>query len=84
MRTKHKSRLLLLVSLFLLVGLFAFNWYANEVTVEYENGTYYAGEVSLGRIVWIGVPHGQGTWTYPDGTKYVGEFKEDKFHGQGT
>jgi hypothetical protein len=24
------------------------------------------------------------TFTWPDGTKYVGEFKNDKFHGQGT
>ncbi len=27
---------------------------------------------------------GQGTQTWPDGKKYVGEFKSDKFHGQGT
>jgi len=24
------------------------------------------------------------TSTYPDGAKYVGEFKDDKKHGQGT
>jgi hypothetical protein len=28
--------------------------------------------------------NGQGTYTWPDGTKYVGEWKDDKFHGQGT
>ena len=28
--------------------------------------------------------NGQGTYTYPDGGKYVGEWKDDKFHGQGT
>ena len=27
---------------------------------------------------------GQGTHTCPDGQKYVGEFKDCKFHGQGT
>ena len=27
---------------------------------------------------------GRGTITDPDGTKYVGEFKDDKWHGQGT
>ena len=25
-----------------------------------------------------------GTFTYADGRKYVGEFKDDKMHGQGT
>ena len=25
-----------------------------------------------------------GTFTWPDGGKYVGEFKDDKRHGQGT
>ena len=28
--------------------------------------------------------NGQGTSTWPDGAKYVGEFKNDKRHGQGT
>ena len=31
-----------------------------------------------------GLPNGQGTWTSPDGQKYVGEFKDGEFHGQGT
>ena len=25
-----------------------------------------------------------GTWTFEDGDKYVGEWKDDKYHGQGT
>ena len=25
-----------------------------------------------------------GTYTFPDGQKYVGEFRDNKFHGQGT
>ena len=25
-----------------------------------------------------------GTYTYADGDKYVGEWKDDKYHGQGT
>ena len=29
-------------------------------------------------------PHGQGTYTYPDGRKYVGENKNGKRTGQGT
>ena len=28
--------------------------------------------------------HGQGTVTLPDGSKYVGEYKDGKRHGQGT
>ena len=28
--------------------------------------------------------NGQGTKTYSDGLKYVGEFKDDERHGQGT
>ena len=28
--------------------------------------------------------HGQGTYTYPDGAKYVGEFIKHQRHGQGT
>ena len=71
----NRTRLMFLVPLFLLVGLFAYNWYVNDVTIEYENGTY-KGEASLGRIVWNGVPHGQGTYTWSDGSKYVGEWKD--------
>ena len=26
--------------------------------------------------------NGQGTYTWPDGDKYVGEFKDGNFHGQ--
>ncbi len=28
--------------------------------------------------------NGQGTMTFPDGTKYVGQLKDDKQNGQGT
>ena len=28
--------------------------------------------------------NGQGTYTWPDGDKYVGQFKDDKRNGQGT
>jgi hypothetical protein len=40
-------------------------------------GGIYTGEVSNG------VPDGEGTWTHPDGDKYVGAFKNKMFHGQG-
>ena len=73
----NRTRPLFLLCFFLLAGLFAFNSYADEVTIEYEDGTY-TGEV-VG-----GVPHGQGTLTFPDGEKYIGEFKDGNYHGQGT
>ena len=28
--------------------------------------------------------HGQGTFTFPNGTKHVGAYKDDKPNGQGT
>ena len=31
-----------------------------------------------------GEQHGQGTYTYADGSKYVGKWKNGKQHGQGT
>ena len=30
------------------------------------------------------MPDGQATYTYATGDKYVGEFKDGKYHGQGT
>jgi hypothetical protein len=63
--------------LYLLAGLFAFNSYADEVTIEYQGGTY------IGEVVG-GVPHGQGIWTHLNQKKYVGEFKDGLLNGQGT
>ena len=37
----------------------------------------YKGDVVIGR------PHGVGTLVYPDGNKYVGEWMNGVFHGQG-
>ena len=37
----------------------------------------YKGDAVIGR------PHGVGTVVYPDGNKYVGEFMNGLFHGQG-
>ena len=38
----------------------------------------YVGEFKDGKY------HGQGTYTYPDGRKYVGEFKDDEpWNGNG-
>jgi len=38
----------------------------------------YEGEITYGE------PNGKGIETFPNGEKYVGEFKDGKFHGQGT
>ena len=67
-----KRLLFLLLATTLLVGSYAYG-----ETLQYRGGTYI-GEVVDGR------PHGQGTWTHPDGNKYVGEWKDSKKHGQGT
>ena len=37
----------------------------------------YIGDVAIGR------PHGTGMVIYPDGNKYVGEWMNGLFHGQG-
>ena len=31
-----------------------------------------------------GKKHGYGTFTWADGDKYVGQMKDNNFHGQGT
>ena len=36
------------------------------------------------RIVKTGTVNGQGTFTYANGNKYVGEWKAGEYHGQGT
>jgi hypothetical protein len=38
----------------------------------------YVGEYKDGQR------HGQGTYTWADGTKYVGAWRDNKQHGQGT
>jgi hypothetical protein len=50
------------------------NSHAHVVSASYGDGTY-TGEL-LG-----GTPHGQGDWTFPDGRKFVGGFRNGNFHG---
>ena len=45
-----------------------------------DKGTHrvYKGEWKNGKY------NGQGTFTYPDGTKYVGKLKNGEYNGKGT
>ena len=47
-------------------------------TIDYWDGTY------IGEVSHSGLPHGVGTWTGPDGKKYVGEWNKGTLNGQGT
>jgi len=38
----------------------------------------YDGEFKAGRF------DGHGVYTYPDGSKYIGNFQQDKRHGEGV
>ena len=68
------------VCLYLLAGLFAFNSYADEVTIDWKSGTY-TGEVSNG------VPHGEGILRMQkdgeDKLTRFGSWNNGKEHGKG-
>lgn len=48
-------------------------WYRKDKQSAKSEGFYLKGKLA-----------GQGVETYPDGRKYVGEFKESDYNGQGT
>lgn len=52
----------------------------NPITVTFQDGRIYKGELSEGKF------HGQGELTYPDpdGRRYKGEWENGKKHGKGT
>ena len=64
-----KHLLILLISILLLsspvIG------QETDVLYLWENGTKYMGEWKNGER------HGQGTHTYPDGSKFEGDYKDD-------
>ena len=45
----------------------------------FDDGSVYKGEVNK-----KGLAHGKGTYTFKDGSEYVGEFKNDEYHGKGS
>ncbi len=53
-----------------------------EGEIDYElpgcNAGTYRGDFK------DGLPHGTGTWSYPEGGEYSGQWKNGLFHGQGT
>jgi len=64
----------------LLIGLFAFEVSAAQMTLDANAYTYTGGTK-------YGQPHGQGLWKGKgefEGEEYIGEFKNGKFHGSGT
>lgn len=62
----------------------AFSWIqaipASEghVTIEYESGDVYVGEIHLGK------KHGQGRYVFKNGDVLEGQFENDKMNGRGT
>jgi hypothetical protein len=54
-----------------------------EGTINYEGGDIYVGEYKISADG-LKYRHGQGTYTWSDGRKHVGQWKNDDAHGQGT
>jgi hypothetical protein len=52
--------------------------YGELITLRYGNGDWYIGEV------FKGLPHGRGILTSPRGKRYIGEWKDGKYDGQGA
>ena len=52
---------------------------AGTKVIEQDDGGRYEGEVNE-----AGQPHGQGVYTWPDGSRYVGEWRDGKMQGQGA
>lgn len=68
--------LLMIFFVFLLLALTIGCSTVTEGTISLPEGTY-TGQIKNN------IPHGEGTLTYPDGTEYVGQWKDGKEHGQG-
>ena len=65
-----------------------YNWYdKKQKRIEGENNRIfgkYEGEIRKGLISYEhGIPNGQGTFIWSDGSRYVGEWKDGIEHGQG-
>jgi hypothetical protein len=76
---------------------YSYEWEEKNYTGEWKDGVLKIKNVNgkeahIGAekcVIWIGklkdgLMHGYGTAIFPDGIKYVGEAKNDDFHGQVT
>jgi hypothetical protein len=55
----------------------------NKIETRHVSGTNYT-DILVTCLLDYGEPNGQGTFTFPDGAKYVGEFRHGKPNGQGV
>ena len=76
--TSSRKKLIFVFILLLLLPFTGCKSVVKETVVEEPvrivspNGDVYVGEIVSGQ------PHGQGTYTFPYGIKYVGEFREGR------
>jgi hypothetical protein len=49
-----------------------------------QDGASFVGETNASSEIYIGVPHGTGTFTLANGDQYRGQFLNDKRHGTGV
>ena len=54
-----------------------------EGSISYKDGSAYSGDCKISSAG-LKLPHGHGSWTHPDGDRYVGEWKEGIWHGEGS
>ena len=59
------------------MGVFKADKPPGEGKFTFHSGIIFSGQFLKGKII-------KGVAVYPNGTKYTGEFKDDKHHGQGT
>jgi len=85
------KKLIILSTFFFSISVHALPDCPSDKSVRWDNcsGTYTFGPGDFEAHVYVGEWkddkfHGQGTYTWADGTKYVGEWKDGKRHGQGT
>ena len=57
---------------------------AQIVIEDYGNGTRYEGQVNQDGGSYVGRFHGKGVFSASNGDRYVGEFRNNGYHGHGT
>ncbi|SBS85980.1 MORN repeat protein, putative [Plasmodium ovale curtisi] len=54
------------------------------VSISYSSTAANISPFLMSQITYINEEKTKGEYTYPDGNVYVGDFKNEKFHGEGT